>query len=238
VAVQRADVPGGWGQKIKLKCTALAVKSFVPAFVEIQAPTPIKLELKDVTASSITAKYSLGYIQDIVATCDCAALVLELRANGTDDWFRVPGRNGGCMTIGSSCIIDEVLSDTMYFARLKMSCSNSAVDSGYIMSDYAITQPGCAWSTHTGLLGYADDVYECTDDGITCNMTDDCCVAHGGRLRCPRMAPVMCNNERDCADSQERCCVATADVCNNHGGVRECEIPAHTPTLTQCASLA
>lgn len=40
-----------------------------------------------------------------------------------------------------------------------------------------------------------------------------CCDERGGRLRCPRSAPVMCANME---------CAITIDNCTEHGGQREC----------------
>ncbi|CAE7548372.1 unnamed protein product [Symbiodinium natans] len=113
-----------------------------------------------------------------------------------------------------------------------MSCENSSVDSEYVYTqDYIITPPACTWSTHTGQWGYPDQ-FECVD-GTYCSETDpSCCVAHGGRIRCPASAPFMCHNNYDCANSQaslltlsaesatrgdallcqERCCMVTEEA--------------------------
>ncbi|CAE7231819.1 glcG, partial [Symbiodinium necroappetens] len=129
------------------------------------------------------------------------------------------------------------LPDKKYWGRMKMSCENSSVDSEYVYTeDYIITPPACIWSTHTGQWGQPDQ-FECVD-GTYCSETDpSCCVPHGGRIRCPASTPFMCHNPFDCADSQERCCKATEEECNDHGGLRTCEVPAKTPLLTQVESL-
>eukprot|EP01062_Namystynia_karyoxenos_P083154 TRINITY_DN9506_c0_g1_i1.p1 TRINITY_DN9506_c0_g1~~TRINITY_DN9506_c0_g1_i1.p1 ORF type:complete len:1606 (+),score=461.71 TRINITY_DN9506_c0_g1_i1:84-4820(+) len=62
----------------------------------------------------------------------------------------------------------------------------------------------CPW-----LLGHsgADDIAECRD-GSRCNIQDDpsCCEGKaGGRARCPRNLPVMCE-QRECAGGNDHCC--------------------------------
>lgn len=236
--LSRMDVAGGWGQQLWLQCQASSVSEFTATFTEVQAPAPLSLELHEATKNTMKAKYRLGYIIDDVATCDCATLSLELSADGSGVWTQFRGQDDSCTVIGTrDCFLIDVMPDTKYWGRMKMSCDNSSADSDYTYSqDFIITPPGCIWSTHTGQWGQGS-MFECAD-GTYCSENDEaCCVAHGGRIRCPASTPFMCHNTMDCADSQDRCCMATEEECNGHGGLRTCEVPAKTPLLTQVESL-
>eukprot|EP00931_Biecheleriopsis_adriatica_P043742 TRINITY_DN24996_c0_g1_i1.p1 TRINITY_DN24996_c0_g1~~TRINITY_DN24996_c0_g1_i1.p1 ORF type:complete len:5363 (+),score=854.82 TRINITY_DN24996_c0_g1_i1:99-16091(+) len=243
VTISRMEVPGGWGQNLKMQCTALAVQPWA-TFEEVQAPAPLFLEFYEPTPSTLKVRYELGYIIDEVSTCDCAGISLELRENGTDTWVAFPGRDNSCTLAGTTgCELIDAYPDKMYWARLKMTCENSSVDSEYhYLSDHIITPPGCPWSTHTGQWGYGDS-YECadgtitTDDQFGCRTTGPLAVDRGGRLRCPAHVPIMCNNQNDCANSLDRCCKKLAEDCDDHGGVRICEVPAKEPVLVQVESL-
>ncbi|CAE7225372.1 dnajc7, partial [Symbiodinium microadriaticum] len=83
VTLSRMDVMGGWGQPLWLQCTAQSVADYT-TFTEVQAPAPLWLQLHEATATTMKAKYRLGYIIDETATCDCATLSLELRADDSD----------------------------------------------------------------------------------------------------------------------------------------------------------
>ncbi|CAE7946688.1 galE [Symbiodinium sp. KB8] len=105
VTLSRMDVMGGWGQplwsapsdiKLMLQCTAQSVADYT-TFTEVQAPAPLWLQLHEATATTMKAKYRLGtgrscYIIDETATCDCATLSLELRADDSDVWNFFPGQ--------------------------------------------------------------------------------------------------------------------------------------------------
>eukprot|EP00435_Cladocopium_sp_Y103_P032876 s996_g8.t1 len=195
--LSRMDVAGGWGQQLWLQCQASSVSGFTATFTEVQAPAPLSLELHEATRNTMKAKYRLGYIIDDVATCDCATLSLELSADGSGVWTQFRGQDDSCTVIGTrDCFLIDVMPDTKYWGRMKMSCDNSSVDSEYTYSQECL------------LLADGGTVY-CRS---YCSETDEaCCVAHGGRIRCPASTPFMCHNTMDCADSQDRCCMATEE---------------------------
>eukprot|EP00928_Gymnodinium_smaydae_P090443 TRINITY_DN7423_c0_g2_i1.p1 TRINITY_DN7423_c0_g2~~TRINITY_DN7423_c0_g2_i1.p1 ORF type:complete len:627 (-),score=35.88 TRINITY_DN7423_c0_g2_i1:25-1821(-) len=90
------------------------------------------------------------------------------------------------------------------------------------------------------------DKFLCAD-GTLCGLTSyerylgletrqsSCCDLFGGRLKCPKYAPVMCND----AGLE---CVDTVDNCTDYGGVRPCneltQIPADYPRVNEFLSLS
>lgn len=77
--------------------------------------------------------------------------------------------------------------------------------------------PNCPWILDSGAL----DKMDCSD-GTSCLAETtgwDCCVAHGGRSRCPANMPLMCA-DTSCLDGTEHCCRSD---CSAYGGVRPCQ---------------
>merc|ERR1712146_208933 len=65
-------------------------------------------------------------------------------------------------------------------------------------------------------------------DGTTCNVRSaagwSCCGGKGGRAKCPRNAPTMCNRATCGAGRQEHCCAYAGQSCDGGwGGERPCD---------------
>jgi len=101
---------------------------------------------------------------------------------------------------------------------------------GAPVASTTVPPPGpCPWSSTSG----EDGMLECMD-GTRCDGPSNwsCCSAHGGRAKCPRDKPVMCN-EMSCGDG-DYCCKAS---CDDFAGPRSCPgvsplpSPANAPSI-------
>jgi len=89
------------------------------------------------------------------------------------------------------------------------------------------------WSTVKGQLMCSDGSLCNTTDSPAVGGGDSCCNTRGGRLRCPIDLPYMCDKVGECADAQDRCCLALPENCNTaaNNGLRACNTTvthAHT----------
>jgi len=69
--ISRTDTSGGWGQRIRLICTAMAVRDFVPAPQEARAAPPRIFELSQEAITTTHANYATNWAFG-GTTCSCA----------------------------------------------------------------------------------------------------------------------------------------------------------------------
>lgn len=91
------------------------------------------------------------------------------------------------------------------------------------------SQDSCPWKTPSDL----NDMLVC-GDGTTCDVKGpegwSCCGGKGGRAKCPRNAPTMCNKASCGAGRQEHCCALSGSTCDGGwDGERPCDAPDGPP---------
>jgi hypothetical protein len=205
VQVIRSDIPGGWGNALWIRCYFDIQAS---GFVETQAAAPTSFTLLYPTFQSSDANFHAG---SGIGTCQCPVPELQIRGFGVSGWLSVPS----CADMSlRSCTIPDLASYNKYYARLRVTCLNSAQTSDWTYAELpVVTEYECDFSTDSG----KDTEFEC-QDGAFCDMSNTtCCLAHFGVKRCPKAAPLMCN--------EDEVCVASAVQCDPHGGQRLCFPP-------------
>jgi len=227
VTVSRTDQPRGWDQTLWLRCGNETVAG--QEFIAPAAPDSVKLVAP--TVNTVLAQFVLG---ESIGTCGCAAPHLQVRPEVEGGVWETIG--GDCTSLSlRQCTVVGLLPNTRYHGRVQVACGSGTPSSAFTEAALSVvTLPGCKWSEDSG----REEEFECAD-GTFCEMSNDtCCGDHGGRLRCPRKAPVMCMDERGCAKSTDRCCAAD---CGAQGGARPCtywEVPALPPIIVEAASPA
>ena len=223
-----------------LRC---ALGPFASSLPHMQAAAPDRFELallRDGSTHEVGATYELG--RD-VGSCNCAEPWLELRRRqqsltiwqlrgalpGVDEaWFHF---GGACSDMGlrrcTTAADGPILApDTVYFGRLRITCSNAGSIGEYAYSE-VVTRPGCPWSSHSGVfVRYGGEEFQCADGSFCPAEEAGCCSARGGPLRCPPSAPIMCEDAH---------CAPDVAGCAAHGGRRSCgrldPIPAPPPRM-------
>ena len=210
----------GWEDDFPMHCIAKSQEGHAE-FRDVQSAQPAHFALladKDST-TVINADYRSS---EFTGTCHCAKNDVQLRAidhpdsrqRQVNEWFSVTGT---CTEhFRRRCDMQGLTPDTLYAGRFRLACENEAASSPFIYAAIPIgTHPICVWMQDSGRPGEL----QCAD-GAFCPMVNaTCCELHGGRMRCPPEAPMMCGNARDCADGTDRCCSAD---CLGHGGPRPC----------------
>eukprot|EP00439_Symbiodinium_sp_Y106_P052429 s925_g7.t1 len=198
----------------------------------VPAAAPASILLRDATRTTLWADYGLGAM---IGDCLCAQPRLELRAVPGSDWVSY---DGDCVDMSRrSCEVAELLPDTTYQARIKVTCENASLDSPWTYSSASAfaTRPGCRWTASS----MNDTHFECEDGSFCPDL--GCCDS--GLRRCPGSASVMCASMTCGGDY---CCVAQEEDCDALGGRRPCldsQVPAKQPMIlsvnaTSTSSLA
>jgi len=239
VSVTRSDDLSGWAEDLWLRCTLRSPE--VELWDAPSVPETITLVPRMDGTLGAFMEASLQAVADLGSGCKCGRFDLELKAvnystalgYAQEEFFAKPSGTCGSISLSErSCLTGSLRPDAQYNARLRVHCDDGG--SNYTSGSF-LTPPDCKWVRDSGFA----DFYECVD-GILCNTTS-CCNSHGGRARCPASMPVMCAQNLDCADGQDRCCMASVDQCASHSGVRPCfyaEISAKAPVLSRVVSNA
>lgn len=249
VSAMRTDVLGGWAEELWLLLHTTAANT-PTNLARAAAPSALSMVPSvQWNGAALLAEFQVGGDLGSVGRCLCASFDIELRAlnystpwgyDSNDAWH--PVRAGSCASgslLERHCQAESLLADAEYTSRLRLMCMDDTYSSEFTsLGQTVITPPACKWLTHLDV----DDQFECMDGSLCGNNTDDsCCNVVGGRARCPRNAPVMCERDLDCADGEDHCCAVDEEHCSEHGGPRHCHealAPAKAPVLTHVDSPA
>jgi hypothetical protein len=230
VRITRIDGPQNWGQSPTLQCKQQSY-SICGGAIPQPAEAPLMVRSWEPTDNAAQIQWKLGQMNE----CNCPAVNVQLRkegdllADGTYNWYKL---GGDCADLTKQgCNPTNLDQDTLFFARVQVTCSNSSLNSEFTYAPKPFrTLPQCPWVESSGIPG----MFQCKS-GMVCTANyDACCNIHGGRLRCPPMLRHMCSDSTSCADGQDHCCMMFAAQCEPYGGVRPCaprpREPADTPT--------
>ncbi|CAE8622173.1 unnamed protein product [Polarella glacialis] len=159
---------------------------------------------------------------DEIGACECSSHTLQVRPDdGSTLWQAI---NGTCLeSTRRLCEMRGLISDKQYQARLQTNCLNETYDSNWFYAGIPwITLPACKWTYDSSWAGGGSTEFQCMDTTF-CDISDpSCCNSRGGRMRCPKTAPIMCSlNHTDCAG--DFCCVSDEASCApSYGAARLC----------------
>lgn len=225
----RVDAPHGW-EALRLSCVAEPSGNEVQ---QTQAASPKWLTLSTSSSDALVARFDTNVS---IGSCACAAPRLQLRADGSLEWLDA---RGACTSFGGTtaptgdghaasvrqCVAAGLLPDMRYEARLQIACGSEALSSGFTAAQApAATRPPCVSLTDSGVKGHIQcaDAFMCDAGDVAEDIA--CCAKHGGHIRCNPESPWFCAAGE---------CVATADECQPHGGLRGCQtgdfMPAGAP---------
>jgi hypothetical protein len=113
----------GWPSPLWIACTPGA---FLAGHVTVDAAhPPTSLTLSAPGINSIVAKYEIS----VAPVCACASFNLQVRSSSHHLWKQV---GGGCTDITArQCVIEGLIPDTLYEARIRISCRDEALNSQY-----------------------------------------------------------------------------------------------------------
>eukprot|EP00930_Biecheleria_cincta_P015824 TRINITY_DN13066_c0_g1_i2.p1 TRINITY_DN13066_c0_g1~~TRINITY_DN13066_c0_g1_i2.p1 ORF type:complete len:2717 (+),score=246.04 TRINITY_DN13066_c0_g1_i2:840-8153(+) len=245
VALTRTDVLGGWTQQLWLRCGSTP-RAVAPGATGAARPALVHLVNPTLVPAGVAFNVGFDVGADLgTAGCRCAQLDIDFQAveygpsaTGIVPTAWGPSPVGSCATVGwdtRSCLASSMIPDALYTARMRILCEDTNLHSTFTQANASIvTAPGCKWLSDSG----ADDVLECIN-GTFCSTSDEaCCSAGGGRARCPRNLPVMCE-QQDCVSGTDHCCRENITACSPHGGPKVCtmqEIPAKAPQIVSVSS--
>eukprot|EP00913_Durusdinium_trenchii_P031150 g29168.t1 len=123
VHVTRADVPGGWGQRLSLECVqpALSAISLRPqlqdrAHLVGRAIGPESLLLAPRDNQSVTVVHPLRLAGGL-AGCECAEILVELAVEGSETWIPQSACNDWTLR---ECVVEPLEAGTTYEGRVRI----------------------------------------------------------------------------------------------------------------------
>merc|ERR1712232_460094 len=172
VTVSRTDTwprpfePGGWGQNVRLRCIGMSIYPFLPTPVEVPPGPAREIILTDKTENTVNIRYDLS--TTAIGTCECPVAQVQVKAEGTSYPVEWKDLEGDCSLGVRECTANYLYPDAFYYARIRLTCSNDLTAPWKETVDAITTDPGCAFSVHSGRW-YE---FECVN-GDFVHMSDD-----------------------------------------------------------------
>lgn len=125
ITVTRVDSPGGWGQKVNLRCVAASLSSVVQLnSTPPQAPTFMRL--MNAYTDAMTVEFS-NRLSGSTQGCHCAFMQVEhtrVVADGSYSGWQTTGNCTGTLGTMRSCLLAGLSPSTEYLARAQIICQD------------------------------------------------------------------------------------------------------------------
>eukprot|EP00929_Paragymnodinium_shiwhaense_P108765 TRINITY_DN750_c0_g2_i1.p1 TRINITY_DN750_c0_g2~~TRINITY_DN750_c0_g2_i1.p1 ORF type:complete len:5718 (-),score=836.45 TRINITY_DN750_c0_g2_i1:11-16636(-) len=136
VTVTRTDIPGGWGQNIKLRCSMKAMEAFTEAPSTVADP-PDQFYVKDPTneSANVVLPERLGLN---MRDCECAYPRLEHRTDAAGNTWQLA--RSTCTNFWErNCVVRGLQPRVTYKFRLRTGCRDDRLSSNYSDAFFPLT---------------------------------------------------------------------------------------------------